>query len=58
MINNRLAALLIFLGCVMFPFAFMWSIDENGHWLRIFWVWTGLVFSTYLIQRRGFKDEW
>jgi hypothetical protein len=52
MLNHRLAALLVFLICVIYPLAIHWVTAPGGSWLRPYIVWTLIIIASWLWQRR------
>ena len=52
MLNNRLAALLVFLTCVITPMAIHWITVPGSSWLRPYLAWALVITAAWLWQRR------
>lgn len=57
MLNYRMITLLLLFMAVVFPLAFHWASAAEGAWYRPYIIWSIMVYSVYLIQRRGGRDE-
>lgn len=57
MLNHRLAALLVFLACVISPLTIHWITTPGASWLRPYFAWLLVIIATWLWQRRRGRYE-
>ncbi|HLS99072.1 MAG: hypothetical protein WDA10_01640 [Porticoccaceae bacterium] len=57
MLNHRLAALLVFLACVISPLTIHWITTPGASWLRPYLAWLLVIIASWLWQRRRVKYE-